>query len=336
MQLRMTAEHFRLLPSAFCPLPSALCPLPSPFCLLPSAFCLLPSAFAFAFCLHPSRPHPLPSSPLATHYAFEPGDDEHRRLIALANAEAGHVVEACARAGVGRGATVLDLGCGPLGAVAALAGVVGESGMVVGVDVSEAALQRARAMMPVREFPSVRFVQSDVHALTPDMLGVRADLAYCRLFLLHQSDPAVTLRHAATFLRKGGALVAHDASDLPIGAPASEPHVPAMTRVWELVIAAAHARGATTDFGRRGRHYLEAAGLRVESSRAYTVHYPPAVGYEIPRVALHSMQPTLLGCGLSDEDEIAQLDRDLQEAKTSTGVAWVSSPAMFEWIGRKD
>ncbi|HYI11274.1 MAG TPA: hypothetical protein VEK57_19625, partial [Thermoanaerobaculia bacterium] len=132
----------------------------------------------------------------------------------------------------------------------------------------------------------------------------------------------------------GGVVIAHEPSDQPAHAPASEPHVPAMTRVWELVIAAARARGAQTDFGRRGKAYLE-AGFAVESQSAYAVHYPPATGYEIPRIALNSLRPALAEHGLAGEEEIAYLDRELEEAKHRSGVLWVSSPLMFEWIGRR-
>jgi hypothetical protein len=39
--------------------------------------------------------------------------------------------------------------------------------------------------------------------------------------------------------------------------------------------------------------------------------------------------------GLASEDEIARLDSELEEAKHRTDVQWVSSPLMFEWIGRR-
>lgn len=64
------------------------------------------------------------------------------------------------------------------------------------------------------------------------------------------------------------------------------------------------------------------------------VHYPPAIGYEIPRVALNSLRPTLTEHALASEDEIAQLDLELTAAKTREDVEWVSSPLMIEWIAR--
>ncbi len=269
------------------------------------------------------------------HYTLGATEAEHRRLIDLASHEEHRVVDACRRAGIGEGATVLDLGCGPLGGLAALARVVGKQGTVVGIDASAAALEKARSILPHPEFPHVRFVQADVNEVSLDQLNLEgADLAYSRLMLLHQASPARALRQVATLLRPGGVVIAHEPSDQPEHAPASDPHVPAMTRVWELVIAAARARGANTDFGRNGRAYLEEAGFEVESHTTYVVHYPPAVGYDIPRIALNSLRPVIAQHALASEDEVAHLDRELEEAKHRPGVRWVSSPLMLEWIGR--
>jgi ubiquinone/menaquinone biosynthesis C-methylase UbiE len=269
-------------------------------------------------------------------YSLGATDAELRRLVHLASHEEDRVTEACRRAGIREGATVLDLGCGPLGALAALAGVVGRDGTVIGIDASSGALEKARSLLPASAFPHVRLLQADVNEVSPEQLGVdRIDLAYCRLMLLHQPDPTRTLRRMATLVGPGAVVIAHEPSDLPSHAPASEPHVPAMKRVWELVIAAARARGAQTDFGRKGRAYIESAGFAVESHRAYAVHYPSEIGYEIPRVALNSLRPVLAQHSLASEGEVARLDREIEDAKERTDVQWVSSPLMFEWIGRK-
>lgn len=265
------------------------------------------------------------------HYTLGASDAELRRLVSLASHEEDHVVEACRRAGVGEGMVVADFGCGPLGALRALTGVAGGSGTVLGIDASAQALEKARVLAP-----NVRLVHADVNDVTRENLGVDAiDVAYCRLMLLHQRDPARVLSRMSALLRPGGAIIAHEPSDLPAHAPASEPHVPAMTRVWELVIAAARSRGANTDFGRRGRAYLDGAGFTVEHTRAYAVHYPPDVGYEIPRVALASLRPVIEEHRLATGDELAQLDAELLDAPSRANVQWVSSPLMFEWIARR-
>jgi SAM-dependent methyltransferase len=278
------------------------------------------------------RQSPLMSS--LPHYTLGATDAELHRLISLASHEEDRVLDACRRAGIAEGAVVADLGCGPLGALSALARVVGTTGTVIGVDASAEALAKARLLLP--DTPQVRLIHTDVHDLSPKTLGVPTlDAVYCRLFLLHQPDPARVLTRIATLLRPGGVLITHEPSDHPTHAPASEPHSPAMTRVWELVIAAARTRGAPTDFARRGRAYLEAAGFSVQHHHAYTVHYPPHIGYEIPRVALASVRPVLEQHHLATPAELAQLDAELRQMQERDDVQWVSSPLMFEWIGRK-
>ncbi|HYC58370.1 MAG TPA: methyltransferase domain-containing protein [Thermoanaerobaculia bacterium] len=269
-----------------------------------------------------------------SHYTLGGTDEELRRLVSLAAHEEDHVVDACRRAGVTVGMVVADLGCGPLGALGALARVVGSSGVVIGVDANVHALEKARTLLA--EAANVRLVAGDVNSVSREQLGVAAiDAVYCRLMLLHQPDPARVLARMSALLRPGGVVIAHEPSDDLAHAPASEPDVPAMTRVWELVIGAARSRGARTDFGRRGRAYLAAAGFAIEHTRAYVVHYPPRIGYEIPRVALASLRPVIDEHGLATNEEVAQLDAKLRQAQQLDDGQWVSSPLMFEWIARK-
>jgi SAM-dependent methyltransferase len=266
------------------------------------------------------------------HYTLGATEAELHRLVALASHEEDRVVDACRRAGVSEGMVVADFGCGPLGALGALARVVGSRGLVLGVDASAQALQRARVLLG--EMLNVRLVHGDVNDVSRENLEVDAvDAVYSRLMLLHQPDPERVLARMSELLRPGGVVIAHEPSDQLEHAPASEPHVPALRRVWELVIGAARLRGAKTDFGRRGRVYLAAAGLHVEHSRAYFVHYPPEIGYEIPRVALASLRPVIED-QLASGHEIAQLDAELQQKKETNDTQWVSSPLMFEWIAR--
>jgi SAM-dependent methyltransferase len=264
---------------------------------------------------------------MSVTYTLGATDAELRRLVALASHEENRVLDACQRARVSDGSVVADFGCGPLGALGALAQVAGASGTVFGIDASAHALEKARVLLA--DAPRVQLIEADVATVELPPL----DAAYSRLMLLHQPDPARVLAHMHASLRDGGVLIAHEPSDLAVHAPASEPHVPAMTRVWELVIAAARSRGARTDFGRRGRAYLEAAGFTVEHSHAYVVHYPAAVGYEIPRVALASLRPVIAEHRLASDEEVEALDRELRAHRED--VLWVSSPLMFEWIARK-
>ena len=113
-------------------------------------------------------------SVITDNYSLGASDAELQRLVELASREEDRVVDACRRAGVGSGATVVDIGCGPLGALKALSEVVGPHGMVVGVDGSASALEKARSLLPVSRYPQLRFVRSHWNTLakTPKTLAV--------------------------------------------------------------------------------------------------------------------------------------------------------------------
>ena len=129
---------------------------------------------------------------------------------------------------------MIDCGCGPLGGLAVLAEMVGPAGRVVGVDLSPATVQRARAVVSALELGNVEVVAGDLHDLDAAALGGPFDLAFTRLFLMHQPDPVRTLRHIADLLRPGGWLVVHE--PLPSPPPRSHPHLEAVTGAWDLIM----------------------------------------------------------------------------------------------------
>jgi hypothetical protein len=51
----------------------------------------------------------------------------------------------------------------------------------------EAAVQRARTVVSALELGNVEVIAGDLHELDPAALGGPFDLAYTRLFLMHQS-----------------------------------------------------------------------------------------------------------------------------------------------------
>src|SRR5215472_11217263 len=144
-------------------------------------------------------------------YILDGGDEDLRRLLSVSEFSAEAARRALHRAGIGRGWTVIDCGCGPLGGLAVLAEMVGPAGRVVGVDFSEPAIQRARSAVAALGLENVELVAGDIHDLDTAALGGPFDLAFTRLFLMHQADPVRTLGQIASLLRPGGWIVAHEA-----------------------------------------------------------------------------------------------------------------------------
>ena len=122
-------------------------------------------------------------------------------------------------------------------------------------------------------------VAGDLHELDPAALGGPFDLAFTRLFLMHQPDPVRTLRHIADLLRPGGWLVAQE--PLPSPTPRSHPHLDALTGYWELIYELLHRAGvpagAVEDLPRSARQ----AGLEVTAMSGSFLTLDPELGFEL-------------------------------------------------------
>lgn len=110
-------------------------------------------------------------------------------------------------AGIGAGMRVLDVGSGA-GDVAFLAAeLVGETGEVVGVDRSAAAVEVARARAAERSLANVSFLEGDPASMAFER---PFDAAVGRYVLQFQADPAAMLRKVAEHVRPGGVVVFHE------------------------------------------------------------------------------------------------------------------------------
>jgi SAM-dependent methyltransferase len=254
---------------------------------------------------------------LARTYAVEASEAEHARLIALARRSADQVREMCARVGVGPGARVIDVGCGPVGALLELAEIVGPQGTVVGVDSSAAAVETARAIAVRHGLDNVRVVHGDVNSMDTAALASDGpfDAAHVRFVLVHQADPVATLRRVAALVRPGGHLLLLDPVDDP-GYPRLDPPVPASERTWEVLYATARRSGAAVDVARRSPRLCEEAGLRVIDARGAFRVVPPAQEWlEATRATLLSLRRAAVGFGLATDAEVDALAEALSAAQ---------------------
>jgi SAM-dependent methyltransferase len=263
-------------------------------------------------------------------YVLESSDAELDRLLRAAGILAPIAASAFRQVGLHHGDKAVDLGCGPLGALAVLREMVGDAGTVVGVDMSADALATARRALDRLGVHDVSLVQADINALTADELGgADFDVAYCRLVLMHQPDPAATLARIAAVLRPKGHLIAFDF----FAAPRVEPAIPAVERAWELIIGAMRARGATPDASRRYREICASAGFDVLSERGTFVPMPlPAVLSETT-LLLTGARRGVEAAGLATSAEIDELLAGVQAHASDDRRAW--SPETIELVARK-
>lgn len=140
-------------------------------------------------------------------------DAEHERLIRQAERVAPTTERFFRDAGVGPGQRVLDIGSG-VGDVAMLvAGLVGPSGEVVGIERDPKSIAKARARVTQACLHNVSFTESDVGEI-PD--GKPFDAAVGRFILMYLPDPVAALRSISQFVRPGGVLAFQEPSWVPV------------------------------------------------------------------------------------------------------------------------
>jgi SAM-dependent methyltransferase len=265
-------------------------------------------------------------------YILDGTDQDLRRLLSISQAAAEMAHAAFCRVGVQQGWHAIDCGCGPIGGLAVMAELVGPGGRIVGVDFSAPAVQQARAVASALGLSNVEVVAGDLHDLDPATLGGPFDLAYTRLFLMHQANPVRTLRRIAELLRPGGWLVAQEPLRTP--APRSHPDLAALARYWELLHAllerAGVPAGAVEDLPRSARQ----AGFEVAGMSGYFMTHDPELGFELHASTLAAARERALRAGVATEQQIDELVGSLRAAKGGEH-AWVSSPFFLDLKLRK-
>jgi SAM-dependent methyltransferase len=266
-------------------------------------------------------------------YILDGSDDDLRRLLGIAEVSGEMARAAFRRVGMQEGWHAIDCGCGPIGGLAVMAEMVGPAGRVVGVDVSEPAVQRARSVVAALELGNVELFAGDIHELGAAAVGGPFNLAYTRLFLMHQPDPLRTLSQIAGLLRPGGWLVAQEALRSP--PPRSHPHLDVLGAYWDLLYellerAGGVPRGAIDGLAGSAR----AAGLEVVAVDGSFATMDPELGFDLHAATVLAARERAVASGIASGQQIDDLISDLRAAKGG-GYEWVSGPFFLDLTLRK-
>ena len=107
------------------------------------------------------------------------------------------------------GADVLDVACGPGTITVDLAGRVGDTGSVVGVDAASDVIQRADALLAEGGSGNCRFEVADVYELR--FADDTFDIAHAHQLLKHLTDPVAALLEMARVTKPGGLIAVSEA-----------------------------------------------------------------------------------------------------------------------------
>jgi SAM-dependent methyltransferase len=196
-------------------------------------------------------------------YVLGTQDEEIERLGLQHRVWRARMLDGWARAGIGPGQSVLDIGAGPGFATSDLAEIVGASGKVLAFERSSRFLSALQARATRLGLHNVEAREHDV-AQAP--LGDDiADAAWCRWVLSFVADPAATVRHIAQALRPGGLAIFHEYADY--GAWQMMPPHPDVDRFRALVMQSWRDNGGEPDVALHLPRLLNEAGMEVVEAR---------------------------------------------------------------------
>lgn len=190
-----------------------------------------------------------------TSYTIDGGQAGKSRLNVIAEMMWPASSALLAAAGVSPGARCLDVGCGGGHVSLELAGLVGPTGSVVGLDLDAQILELARSDAAEAGVTNVEYRVGSADALDDGPY----DVAYARFLLSHVSDPGGVVAGMAGAVAAGGVVIVEDIDQT--GA-FCHPDSPVYRRATELYRETVRRRGGNSDIGPELPALLRAAGLQ--------------------------------------------------------------------------
>jgi len=158
--------------------------------------------------------------------------------------------------GIGDGARVLEIGCGPTGCLEMLSTRVGESGRVVGIEINAESVARAQAFVTRRGLSNVEVKAADARAT--GLPRHTFDFVVSRLVLVNIPRPEQVIAEAISLARPGGVVGFHEVDGAGL---MCDPPSQAWSDLVEMFKVATETNGNDWHFGRRLPGLLRQSGV---------------------------------------------------------------------------
>jgi len=262
------------------------------------------------------------------HYIIRGGTEGKKRLEALGRTMWPTTARALERAGLTRGMTCLDLGCGGGDVTFEIARLVGPEGQAIGLDYDGVKLALSRQSAAAHGFLNIHFRQLDVLEWDEDS---QYDFIYCRFLLTHLEDPPRALRQMLRALRPGGmALV----EDIDFSGHICHPRCAALEKYVQLYQAAAARRGCDANIGPKLYLMMLEAGWRELNLDVAQPTFFAGEGKQIAILTLVNIADAILAEQLASQAELDQAIEELARY-TEDPRTLISLPRIFQLWGRR-
>jgi ubiquinone/menaquinone biosynthesis C-methylase UbiE len=235
------------------------------------------------------------------------------------------------RAGIGQGATVLDLGCGPGYTTLDLAALVAPTGRVVAIDQSVRFVGYLKQQQQALDVTNIEAHVMDAHQL--DLAEASIDVAYARWVLCYVPYLEDVIQGVVRVLRPGWVFAVQDYLNMAgvRVAPAST----AFSRVVQVPAESWRRSGGDPEVGVRLPALMQRRGLRIEDIRPIQrVTRAGSALWLWPSSFLHDYVLRQVEQGQLSAEEQYAFERDWElRSKDDTAFLW--TPPMVGTIARK-
>jgi SAM-dependent methyltransferase len=259
-------------------------------------------------------------------YALRLSEAEIGRYRFMAELARSAEAELWGRAGIGPGARVADIGCGPGALLPVFAELVGAGGSVTGLDGDPAAVEAARAYTAALSTVDVRVGRAEATGLAAGGY----DVVTMRHVLAHNGPiEADIVAHTASLLRPGGCLYLVDIDGT---AMRFQPPLGGDLADIDTAYRAFHAaRGNDLQPGLRLGARLTAAGLELVDYRGHYTIQPLPPGLRPPAWAARD---AMRAAGIVSDDDLARWERGMLALDADPARPTLFAPS-FVAIGRR-
>lgn len=228
------------------------------------------------------------------------------------------------------GQTLLDLGSGPGFCTKEMAYIAGQSGKVIGVDISEGFIAHLNELKALYHL-NIDAVVSDFNQmiLQPNSL----DGMFCRWALAWLPNPKEILNKVYDSLKPGGKMVIQEYYDW--STHQIEPNKPGLSTAIKAALKSFKASDGEIDIGRQLPGVLTEMGMKITNLRLMPkLATPDNLTWQWPKTFYHSYFPRLVDMGFLTSEEVTAALNDLEELENTAG-ATICCPIMVEVIAEK-
>lgn len=227
------------------------------------------------------------------------------------------------------GHTILDLGCGPGFATKELAYIAGETGKVIGIDISQNYIHFLENLKQLHSL-NIKAICSDFNDMKLEPNSI--DGMYCRWAMAWIPNPEEILTKVYDALKPGGKMVIHEYFDW--STHQTEPSKPGLAKAIAACLKSFKEQPGDIDVGRLIPKSLAGKGMKITTRIMTKLASPDQLTWHWPKTFYEIYFPKLVTMNYLNKEDVARAFADFAELESDES-SLLFCPSLIEIIAEK-